>query len=66
LSGIGPKRALQFIKQYGNIETILKHLDKSKYQVPENFPFEEIRDLFKNPDVLATDKIEVHALFTLH
>jgi flap endonuclease-1 len=63
-SGIGPKRAFQLIKQYGNIETILKNIDKSKYQVPEKFPFEDIRDIFKNPEVLPSDQIEV--LIILH
>jgi flap endonuclease-1 len=28
IKGIGQKRALDLIKQYRNIETILKHIDK--------------------------------------
>jgi flap endonuclease-1 len=59
IRGIGPKRAFQLIKQYGNIETVLKNIDKNKYQIPENFPFEDIRELFKNPEVLPPDKIEL-------
>ncbi len=51
IRGIGPKRALQLIKQYGDIETILKHLDTKKYTVPDNFPYKEVRELFKAPDV---------------
>ena len=51
IRGIGPKRALQLIKQYGDIETILKHLDTKKYVVPDNFPYKEVRELFKSPDV---------------
>jgi flap endonuclease-1 len=51
IRGIGPKRALQLIKQYGDIETILKHLDTKKYTVPDNFPYKEVRELFKSPDV---------------
>ncbi len=29
IKGIGQKRALDLIKQYRNIETILKHIDKN-------------------------------------
>lgn len=31
---------------------MLKNLDKTKYPIPENFPIEEVRALFKNPEVL--------------
>jgi len=51
IKGIGPKRALDFIKKYGSIEKVLANIDKSKYIVPEVFPFEEIREYFKNPPV---------------
>jgi flap endonuclease-1 len=51
IRGIGPKRALQLIKQYGDIETILRNLDTKKYAVPDNFPYKEVRELFKHPEV---------------
>jgi 5'-3' exonuclease len=57
-SGIGPKKSFELIHKYGSIEEIIKHLDK-KYQVPENFPFEAVRDLFKNPEVTDPATIEV-------
>jgi len=42
-----------------NIETIISKIEKEnenpnkkkKYQVPENFRFEQSRELFKKPDV---------------
>ena len=34
IRGIGPKKALELIKKYKNIETMLANLDKSKYVVP--------------------------------
>jgi flap endonuclease-1 len=55
IKGIGPKRALEFIKKYGTIEKVLANIDKSKYRVPEVFPFEQIRAYFKNPDVAPVD-----------
>ena len=35
IRGIGPKTALKLIREHGNIETVLKHVDRSKYGVPE-------------------------------
>jgi len=51
IRGIGPKRAYELIKQHGDIETILQKLDPKKYSVPENWPYKDARELFRNPDV---------------
>eukprot|EP00585_Thalassiosira_rotula_P002253 CAMPEP_0196150638 /NCGR_PEP_ID=MMETSP0910-20130528/32115_1 /TAXON_ID=49265 /ORGANISM="Thalassiosira rotula, Strain GSO102" /LENGTH=242 /DNA_ID=CAMNT_0041413807 /DNA_START=3 /DNA_END=731 /DNA_ORIENTATION=+ len=37
IRGIGPKTALKLIKEHGNIETILKNLNREKYVVPEGY-----------------------------
>lgn len=37
IRGIGPKTALKLIKEHGDIETILKNLNREKYVVPENY-----------------------------
>lgn len=37
IKGIGPKTALKLVKEHGNIETILKHIDRNKHQVPESY-----------------------------
>ena len=58
IKGIGPKRALQYIRQYGSIEKMLPHLDKDKYPLPKVFPYEEARRLFKEPDVTSTADVE--------
>lgn len=50
IRGIGPKRAVELIRKHGDIETILKHLDK-KFSAPENWLFKEARQLFLKPDV---------------
>ena len=39
------------IRKYGSIEGTLKNLDKAKYPLPEPFPYEAVRELFKHPDV---------------
>ena len=59
IKGIGPVKALQLIKKHGSIEEMLKELDAEKYQVPEDWPFKEARELFKNPEVVNTDGLEL-------
>ncbi|KAK3750476.1 hypothetical protein QZH41_018125, partial [Actinostola sp. cb2023] len=56
---IGPKRAIDLIKQHRSIEEILKHLDSTKYPPPENWLFKEARELFKNPDILPASEVEL-------
>lgn len=59
IRGIGPKRAVELIKQHRNIETILEHLDTEKYPIPADWPFKEARELFVKPDVKPGDEVEV-------
>lgn len=62
IRGIGPTRALALIKQHGCIEQVLEHLDKDKYKVPEDWPYQQARELFKKPDVLPLDDPAVQAI----
>jgi flap endonuclease-1 len=57
IRGIGPKRAMELITKYGCIEKILDNLDK-KYVVPENWPYQEVRELFRTPEVADPNTIE--------
>lgn len=59
IKGIGPVTALKLIKQHKSMEEILKHLDKTKYSVPEYFPYEEVRKLFKEPNVADASTIDI-------
>ncbi|OWF35194.1 flap endonuclease 1-like [Mizuhopecten yessoensis] len=59
IRGIGPKRAIDLIKQHKSIEEILKHLDTKKYTVPEDWMFKEARRLFQEPDVTEPDDIDL-------
>lgn len=47
---IGPITSYKMIKEHKNIENCLKHI-KKKYTVPDNFNFQEAREIFKNPPV---------------
>lgn len=60
IKGIGPVRALEYIKKYHNIETILKNIDTAKYVIPDPFPYEAIRAYFKEPETTPSDEIEIN------
>eukprot|EP01132_Coremiostelium_polycephalum_P003234 gene3234-4048_t len=57
IKGIGPKRAIELIQKHRTLEEIIKHLDKSKYPIPEFFPYQEVRELFKSPKVTPSGEI---------
>jgi flap endonuclease-1 len=60
IKGIGPKTALKMLRKYSDIETILENLP-SKYIVPASLEnnLEEVRNLFKTPDVKPADELEI-------
>jgi len=51
IKGIGGQTALKLIRQHGSIESILENLNKDRYQIPEDWPYQEARRLFKEPNV---------------
>ena len=59
IRGIGSKRALELVRKWGSIESILANLDPAKYPIPDSFNFEGARELFRSPDVLCGADIEV-------
>jgi flap endonuclease-1 len=48
MNGVGPKRAIESIKKYKNIEKIMKKLKKKN----ECQNYQEVREYFKNPPVV--------------
>lgn len=59
IKGIGKKRAFELIKKHGSLEKVIKNLDKEKYKLPENFPYESVRELFTNAEVTPGEEIEL-------
>jgi flap endonuclease-1 len=51
IKGIGPKRAIDLIKEHKSIDKIIEKIDKDKYPLPENWLYKEARELFLKPDV---------------
>ncbi|KAG0184285.1 Elongation of fatty acids protein 2 [Apophysomyces sp. BC1034] len=60
IRGIGPARAYSMIKEHKSIEEALPHLpERLRANVPENWKFEDARELFVKPDVLPGESIEL-------
>lgn len=56
IKGIGGKKGLDLIRKHKSIEKIVENLP-SKDAVPENWPIERARQLFKEPDVIKSESI---------
>ncbi|KAI0241096.1 Elongation of fatty acids protein 2 [Massospora cicadina] len=59
IKGIGPTRALTLMAEHKSIEAILAAIDSDKYPVGDNFDFQNVRSLFKTPEVLNPDQIDL-------
>ncbi|KAI3654986.1 hypothetical protein MP228_000366 [Amoeboaphelidium protococcarum] len=59
IKGIGPKRAVDLIKEHKCIENVLEHLDSDKYPIPEDWPYKDARKLFLNPEVTDPKDIDL-------
>ncbi|KAG0575487.1 hypothetical protein KC19_5G007200 [Ceratodon purpureus] len=57
IRGIGAQTALKLIRQHGSLESILENLNKDRYQIPEPWPYQEARRLFKEPLVTPSEEI---------
>ncbi|OJJ34240.1 hypothetical protein ASPWEDRAFT_42184 [Aspergillus wentii DTO 134E9] len=55
---IGPNTALKLIRDHGSLEKVIEHIEKDpkkKYVVPEDWPYQDARELFLHPDVREAD-----------
>uniref|UniRef100_A0A3P8RTC0 Flap endonuclease 1 n=1 Tax=Amphiprion percula TaxID=161767 RepID=A0A3P8RTC0_AMPPE len=59
IKGIGPKRAIDLIRQHGCIEEILENIDPSKHPAPEDWLYKEARGLFLKPEVVDCSSVEL-------
>ena len=58
---IGPQTALNLIREYGTLEEVVSFIEKDpkkKYTLPADWPYQEARELFFNPDVRPPDHPE--------
>lgn len=60
ITGIGPQKAFDGLKQHGSIEALVASLDPQRYPVvAENFDFTGARGLFKVPPVVPCDQVDI-------
>lgn len=62
IRGVGPVTAYKLIKEHKNLDNIIKSLKEkpvAKYKVPEDWPYEAARELFRNPNILDPEEIEL-------
>uniref|UniRef100_A0A8C2XSC6 Flap endonuclease 1 n=1 Tax=Cyclopterus lumpus TaxID=8103 RepID=A0A8C2XSC6_CYCLU len=59
IKGIGPKRAIDLIKQHGCIEEILENIDSKKHPAPEDWLYKEARGLFLKAEVVDCSTVEL-------
>lgn len=56
LAGVGPKTALKLINEHKTLEKVVEHIQKAgKITIPEDWPYKDARQLFKEPDVRPAD-----------
>ncbi|KAI5658297.1 hypothetical protein M9H77_27090 [Catharanthus roseus] len=56
IRGIGGLTALKLIDQHKSIEVILENINKERYQIPDDWPYQDARQLFKEPEVVTDDE----------
>ncbi|XP_013107742.1 flap endonuclease 1 [Stomoxys calcitrans] len=59
IKGVGPKRAMELIDSYRDIETILENIDRQKYTVPDDWNYQIARELFVNPEVEDPENVDL-------
>ncbi|KAF5876341.1 putative dna-repair protein rad2 protein [Botrytis fragariae] len=55
---IGPHSALKLIREHGDLETLVAWITadkKERYAIPEDWPYQDARELFFKPDVRPAD-----------
>ncbi|PPJ58240.1 hypothetical protein CBER1_08268 [Cercospora berteroae] len=59
VKGIGPKNAHALVKEHKTLEKVVEYIEKSgKYTLPEDWPYQDARQLFLEPDVRSADAPE--------
>jgi flap endonuclease-1 len=63
IKGIGPKTALRLIKEHKTIENVIASLDRDKFPIPEMLAtrLDEVRALFKTPEVTPAEQLDLTA-----
>ncbi|CAK7210253.1 Elongation of fatty acids protein 2 [Sporothrix bragantina] len=55
---VGPNTALKLIREHGTLEKVVEFMktdEKKKFVIPDDWPYEDARELFFKPDVRTAD-----------
>lgn len=58
IAKVGPNTALKLIREHGSLEEVVASIQKDpkkKYTIPEDWPYQQARELFFEPDVRPAD-----------
>lgn len=73
LKGVGAKTAYKLIKDNGDLAGAIEALKdkdakskKEKQTIPDEWPWEEARELFKHPDVTPSSEVDVRPPFSVN
>ncbi|WBW72844.1 FEN-1 endonuclease Rad2 [Schizosaccharomyces osmophilus] len=59
IRGVGPARAIELIRQYGSLEKFVKEADRTKFPIPEDWPYDDARRLFLEAEVIPGDQMDL-------
>ncbi|KAH0944684.1 hypothetical protein HN011_000849 [Eciton burchellii] len=59
IKGVGPKRAIELIKNHRSLEKIIENIDVKKYSIPEDWNYKQARLLFQEPEVTNADNVQL-------
>ncbi|XP_051872450.1 LOW QUALITY PROTEIN: probable flap endonuclease 1 homolog [Pristis pectinata] len=57
IKGVGVKRVLPLIQAHKTIEGVVQNLDRLKFPAPDDWPFQEARSLFLQPEVVDPQEV---------
>lgn len=61
MAKVGPNTALKLIREHGSLEKVVEFIEndpKKRYTLPEDWPYQDARELFLHPDVRSADAPE--------
>ncbi|KAK7208313.1 FEN-1 endonuclease Rad2 [Myxozyma melibiosi] len=62
IKGVGPATAIKLIKEHKDLNGIVEFIKahpESRYKIPEEWPFEDARELFLNPEVQDPEGVDL-------
>lgn len=59
IKGVGPKRAIELIKNHRSLDKIIDNIDTKKYPIPEEWNYKEARLLFQEPEISNPEDVQV-------